>query len=240
MTHDAKPPRPLVAGPAAAGTLPPIDRATAKNVQTAVFALGCFWGVEALYSTQPGVVRVRCGYCGGTAPNPTYHDLKGYTEAVAVDFDPTQISYEKLLNLFWSRCSPTQKSWSVQYKSAVFYDGPEQEKSALASKAALARQLGAQIPIDVIPATHFYTAEDYHQHYRLRNTRELMREFSGFYPDSQDFLNSTAAARVNGYLSGFGTPAQLAAEIDTLGLSPQGQKRLTDIVASQPTESCGL
>ncbi|MGH7145368.1 MAG: peptide-methionine (S)-S-oxide reductase MsrA [Planctomycetota bacterium] len=227
-------------GMSAAQKRPPMDRAVPKKVSTAIFALGCFWGSDALYGSLPGVIRTRCGYCGGSTPDPTYHAISDYTESVEVDFDPTQITYQQLLDVFWANCNPTDHSWSRQYRSAVFFFDTAQKKAAEVSMAAEAKKLHAPIGAAIEPATYFYVAEAYHQKYRLRQTGVLMDEFSAWYPSDFDFMNSTAAARINGLLSGFGTPAQYAKEKSSLGLSPSGLKVLDEIVASHPAEGCGL
>jgi peptide-methionine (S)-S-oxide reductase len=175
------------------------------------------------------VVRTRVGYTGGKKRNPTYHSLGDHTETLQIDYDPTQISYELLLEVFWNSHNPTRRSWSSQYKAAVFYHNEDQKAAALASSAEQAAQKG-QIGTEIIPATEFYLAEDYHHKYTLRYNSELLDEFRAIYPDPGDFVNSTATARVNGYMSGYGDMAQLQAEVDSLGLSTQGCQRLLEAV----------
>jgi peptide-methionine (S)-S-oxide reductase len=142
----------------------------------ATFAAGCFWGVEATFRALPGVTTTRVGYTGGNLPNPTYKDVctdgTGHAEAVAVEFDPTKISYDKLLDVFWENHDPTQLNrqgpdWGTQYRSAIFYHSPEQESAAKASKQELekAHRYSKPIVTQIVPATTFYEAEDYHQQY---------------------------------------------------------------------------
>jgi methionine-S-sulfoxide reductase len=174
------------------------------------------------------VVRTRVGYAGGKKRNPTYHSLGDHTETLQLDFDPAQISYEELLEIFWNSHSPTRRSWSKQYKAAVFYHDETQRQLALVSKAQQAAKYAAEITTEILPATNFYLAEDYHQKYMLRYSSELLDEYRAIYPDPKDFVNSTATARVNGYVSGYGELGQLQAELDRLGLSPVGRKRLVE------------
>jgi len=174
------------------------------------------------------VIRTRVGYAGGTKKNPTYHDLGDHTESFQIDYDPEKITYEQLLDIFWNSHSPCQKSWSVQYRAAIFYADDEQKKAALASKAKRA-SLG-DVKTAIEPLGEFTLAEDYHQKYELRCDAELMKEFAAIYPDAKAFVNSTAAARVNSYIGGNGTKEQLKTEIDLLGLSEQGKKRLQTYV----------
>ena len=142
----------------------------------ATFAAGCFWGVEATFRQLPGVTSTRVGYTGGHFDNPTYKDVctdrTGHAEAVEVDFDPIKISFEKLLQVFWDNHDPTQLNrqgpdWGTQYRSAIFFHSPEQETVARASKDALEKSHRYNKPIvtQILPATTFYEAEDYHQQY---------------------------------------------------------------------------
>lgn len=179
------------------------------------------------------MVRTRVGYSGGEKKNPTYHDLGDHSESIQIDYDPTQISYEKLLEIFWASHSPTQRSWSRQYKAAVFYHNEEQKRLAVETRDREAARRKTAIATEILPANTFYRAEAYHQKYRLRQDRVLMNEFSATYPSDTDFVDSTAAARVNGYLDGYGTPESLKEELDSLGLSPAASKRLEEMVKNR-------
>ena len=143
----------------------------------ATFAAGCFWGVEAAFRKARGVVDVTVGYTGGGVRNPTYQqvcsDRTGHAEAVLVEFDPTVITYEQLLELFWSIHDPTTPNRQGpdvgrQYRSAIFYHTPEQREAAIASKeraAKVGRWAGKRIVTEIVPVQDFYRAEDYHQRY---------------------------------------------------------------------------
>jgi peptide-methionine (S)-S-oxide reductase len=142
----------------------------------ATFAAGCFWGVEATFRQLPGVLSTRVGYTGGNSANPTYQDVctdrTGHAEAVEVEYDPAKISYEQLLNVFWENHDPTQLNrqgpdWGTQYRSAIFFHSPEQESVAKTSKESLERAGRFRKPIvtQIVPASTFYEAEDYHQQY---------------------------------------------------------------------------
>ncbi|HTM38607.1 MAG TPA: peptide-methionine (S)-S-oxide reductase MsrA [Terriglobales bacterium] len=142
----------------------------------ATFAAGCFWGVEASFRQIPGVTSTRVGYTGGNSINPTYKDVctdrTGHAEAVEVEFEPSKVSYEQLLNVFWENHDPTQLNrqgpdYGTQYRSAIFFHSPEQEQSARMSKETLqkSRQFDRPIVTQIVPAVTFYEAEDYHQQY---------------------------------------------------------------------------
>lgn len=142
----------------------------------ATFGAGCFWGVEAAFRQVRGVTATAVGYEGGTLPDPTYRDVCSHTtrhaEVVEVDYDPTRVSYDELLAVFWENHDPTQLNRQGpdvgdQYRSAIFYHTPEQQAAALASKERLERAGTYHRPIvtDITPATTFYRAEEYHQQY---------------------------------------------------------------------------
>jgi hypothetical protein len=112
----------------------------------------------------------------------------------------------------------------------IFYHNEEQRRLAEKTRAAIAAQSGRKIYTDIAPASTFYPAEDYHQKFRLQQDPLLTAEYDAIYPDMKDFVNSTAVSRVNGYLGGYGSTAQLKKELDSLGLSPEGRSRLLESV----------
>lgn len=175
------------------------------------------------------MVRTRVGYAGGTKAAPTYRRIGDHTETFQIDYDPGQISYETLLKIFWDSHDPTVRVWSTQYKAAVFYHNEEQKKLAEETGAREAKRRSAKIRTEILPFTGFTMAEDYHQKYYLRSQRDLMREFSRIYPSARDFVDSTAAARVNGYVGGNGHSEDLTANLNLLGLSVEGQQTLVGI-----------
>jgi peptide-methionine (S)-S-oxide reductase len=145
---------------------------------------------------------------------------------VQVDYDPTQITYAELLDLFWQSHNPRSEAYSRQYMAAVFYHDEEQKRLALASRDRLASELGAEVYTEVLPVGEFYLAEDYHQKYNLQRYGAYYDELSATYPETEDLVDSTAAARLNGYLAGYGTREQLEVEVGQLGLSRKLQARL--------------
>jgi len=146
------------------------------GMERATFGAGCFWGVEETFRKVLGVRSTAVGYTGGTFPNPTYRDVctdtTGHAEAVQVEFDPDEISYEKLLEVFWSCHDPTTLNRQgpdigTQYRSAIFYHSPGQQAAAVESKAEMERSGRFRRPIvtEITPASEFYRAEEYHQRY---------------------------------------------------------------------------
>jgi peptide-methionine (S)-S-oxide reductase len=180
------------------------------------------------------------GYAGGTKKHPTYHSLGDHTETVEVDYDPTKISYEDLLKVFWASHHPDAAPWSRQYMNVIFFHNDAQKRLAEASKAQVEAQTGRAVQTAILPFTGFTLAEDYHQKYYLRQTPALVQELSRYYPDPGDLVNSRAAARLNGYVAGFGSPAQLKEELPELGLSAEaGQHLLASLATkSPPSELC--
>jgi len=121
-------------------------------------------------------------------------------------------------------------SWSRQYMSAVYFHSEEQKKLAVETRNREAAKSKIKIYTGIVPASEFYLAEAYHQKYLLRQRPVLMKEFNAIYPATEDFVNSTAAARINGYLSGYGTFSTLKAELNNLGLPPATSNKLLEIV----------
>lgn len=133
--------------------------------------------------------------------------------------------------MFWKMNDARMQAPSVQYRSIVFYHNDGQRDSAEKMKVQEEGRIKATIYTEIVPFTRFYLAEGYHQKYYLRGAGDIVAEYLTIYPDLKDFIGSTATARVNGYLGRYGTKAQLEKEIDSLGLSEAGRKRLLSIVA---------
>jgi peptide-methionine (S)-S-oxide reductase len=159
------------------------------------------------------------GYAGGRKNDPAYYSLGDHSEAIQIDYDPEKVSYEELLRVFWDSHDPGSQSRSRQYRNILFYHGQEQKKLALKSRERLEAKTGYKVATDIVPFESFHQAEDYHQKHALQSYPDLMKEFRVMYPVFKDFVNSTAAAHVNGFLAGYGSCETLRGEIDGLGLS---------------------
>jgi peptide-methionine (S)-S-oxide reductase len=151
-------------------------------MKKATFGAGCFWGVEETFRQIPGVIETAVGYIGGSLPNPTYEDVcsktSGHAEVVEVEYDPSVVRYEQLLDVFWSAHDPTTLNRQgpdvgTQYRSAIFYHDDEQKVLAETSKKRLDESGRFRRPIvtEITPAPAFWPAEDYHQKYLAKRGR---------------------------------------------------------------------
>jgi len=147
-----------------------------REMEKATFAAGCFWGVEAAFRKVAGVQATSVGYSGGTVVNPVYHQVcsgtTGHAEAVEIEYDPSVVSYDELLHLFWSIHDPTTLNRQgpdvgTQYRSVIFYHNDDQKTKAAASKKQLAAsgRFKKSIVTEIVPASTFFKAEEYHQRY---------------------------------------------------------------------------
>ena len=162
--------------------------------------------------------------------DPTYRNMGDHTETVQVDYDPERITYAQLLEIFWGSHQPTSRNWSRQYMNAIFYHDDEQRRLAMDSKAVVEQKIDGTVRSQVLPLRAFTMAENYHQKYILKQHAKLKSELSRVYPQHQDFVASTAVARLNGYAGGNGTRNQLSRELEILGLSDKGKQVLSEMV----------
>jgi peptide-methionine (S)-S-oxide reductase len=158
--------------PAPDGT--PAEAQDATALQTATFGAGCFWGVEIEFGNMPGVRRTSVGYLGGTLSEPSYEEVctgrTGHAEVVQIDFDPSEVSYEQLVERFFALHDPTQLNRQgpdvgTQYRSAIFFHDAEQERIAREVRERVQAGFDRPIVTEITPASAFYRAEDYHQRY---------------------------------------------------------------------------
>jgi peptide-methionine (S)-S-oxide reductase len=175
-----------------------------EGTRTAVFGFGCFWGAEKVFWQTPGVISTAVGYAGGYTPNPTYAEVcsgkTGHAEVVLVAYDPTKVSYEQLLRVFWEDHDPTQgmrqgNDMGTSYRSVIFVGNDEELRIAEASRdayqAALKKAGYGQITTEIVPAGPFYYAEDYHQQYLAKNPR-------GYCPDNSTGVSCPIGLGVSG------------------------------------------
>lgn len=174
------------------------------------------------------MVKTRVGYSGGKKESPTYHSLGDHTECFQLEYDPAQIGFAKLLEVFWAAHDPTQGPGSPQYKAILFFHDEEQKRLALESKAALEKTLGEPVLTEILPASAFWRAEDYHQKYVLRNHALVAKELRAKHTSEQAFVDDPLSAKVNAWLAGTGDLAALERDIDTFGLSKDAQTLLLE------------
>ena len=161
-----------------AADAPTATAAPPAKTETATFGMGCFWCAQALFEKFGGITHIDCGYAGGHTENPTYEDVctdqTGHAEVVRITYDPSKISYQQLLEIFWDVHDPTTLNQQgndegTQYRSIILYETPEQQKLAEASKAAEEAKLKQPVTTEIVPLKAFYRAEEYHQDYFKKN-----------------------------------------------------------------------
>ncbi|WP_277542108.1 peptide-methionine (S)-S-oxide reductase MsrA [Haloarcula laminariae] len=209
---------PLTALQVDADALPP------SRTDTATFGMGCFWGPDARFGAMPGVVRTRVGYAGGTEPEPSYYALGDHTEVVQVEYDPETVAYEDLLDVFWANHDPFGGAHKRQYRGVVLAHDEAQRAAAEASAAALEDRTGQPVGTAIESLYSFTLAEDYHQKYELRSTPVLGDELEDVYGPA--LVDSTVAARLNGFVAGHGDADRRASLLAAVELTPAALSEL--------------
>lgn len=197
--------------------------------ETALFGMGCFWGPEARFGGIPGVLRTRVGYAGGTMEHPTYRKLGDHSETIEIDFDPTRISYETLLNVFWNHHYPNRDAYKGrQYLSILRYRNEKQLQDVLRVKKETEATLGETIETEIAQFESFTPAETRHQKYYLKRYPQALEQIQAFFPHLEMLVNSTFAARLNGFVKGFGSRQELITEIEMWPITEDSQQVLID------------
>ncbi|KAJ9575903.1 hypothetical protein L9F63_007215 [Diploptera punctata] len=197
------------------------------STKKAKFAIGCFWETDAIYGAQKGVIRTRVGYTGGKKIDPTYKDLGDHTETIEIEYDPSEVTYDELLDTFWKSHDPTAKQ-TLQYSSIIFYHDAEQKALAEKSLQEQSKKTSKPIQTKILPITTFYDAEDYHQKYRLQQHPILMKAIN--LESGPKVKSSHVAAKLNGYVVGRGGVAQYDKEVKKFGLDENTVKYVRDLV----------
>lgn len=206
----------------------PLHRST--NLQTATFGMGCFWGPEARFGSLPGVIRTRVGYAGGTTPSPTYRQMGDHTETIEIDFDSAIMRYEDVLRHFWRNHYPNRDQYKGrQYLSLLRCRGDEQLGAAERVKKEMEVELGEKIETDIAPFTDFTLAEERHQKYYLKRYPKALEQLQMLYPEPSLLLNSTFAARLNGFVKGFRSKDSLLEELAGWEIGLEGRTVLLDL-----------
>lgn len=199
----------------------------------AAFALGCFWGPDALFGALDGVVRTCVGYAGGSTANPTYDAIGDHIETVWVEYDPAQVTYATLLDHFWAAHDPTRAPFKRQYQPALFPRTEAQSGQARAALTAAADRAEAAVTTKVIHDAAFYRAEAYHQKHKLRRHTELMQAVRPLYPDEEAFADAPTVALLNGYVGGHREPGRFERDCSRLGLPSDAEDVLRATVADR-------
>lgn len=171
------------------------------------------------------MVRSEVGYAGGTTPNPTYHDLEDHAEVLQLEFDPNEIRFTQLVEMFWHAHDPTRDCGRSQYRAILLCENQEQLEVAEASAKQIANRAGRPIHTEILCAP-FYAAEAYHQKWQLRRRAHLFEDVLRHYEDEPAMLRSMAATKLNAYVAGNGTREQIARDLDRLGLTEQRAREL--------------
>ncbi len=225
----------LSSGVLAQTEIPYDQKLNEVETETASFALGCFWGPDASFGALEGVVRTRVGYAGGTTENPTYKMIGDHTETIEIDYDPEQISYRELVEIFFDSHNPYNQAYSRQYASLILYNNSEQQETAEAVKEELEAEGGREIKTEIKELDRFYLAEDYHQKFRLQQ-QVAFREHYLDQMTMEEFINSPAVTKVSGYITGNGERDNIIQNIGELGLTTELQERLLEKNSIDPAE----
>lgn len=197
--------------------------------ETLIVGMGCFWGPESRFGSIPGVIRTRVGFAGGTTLNPTYKEMGDHTETVEVVFNPDRITYEDLLRVFWENHYPNRDAYKGrQYLSLLRYKDDEQFAAIQRIQPKMEAALGESIETEVGPFETFTAADERHQKYYLKRYPQALVQLETLFPDQDMLIDSTFAARLNGFVKGFGTTTALTEDIRTWPISGWSQTALID------------
>lgn len=202
-------------------------RPKAETVETATFGMGCFWGPDAMFGSLRGVLQTRVGFAGGTSPKPTYRHMGDHTETIEIDFDPSVISYEEILRTFWKNHYPNRGNYKGrQYISLLRYHGERQKEAVFRIKEEMEKQLGEPIETDISAFRDFTLAEDKHQKYYLKRYPNTLHQLDDLFSQPELLVDSTFAARLNGFVKGFGKLPLLKKEIASWNIEEENKETL--------------
>ena len=172
--------------------------------ETATFGMGCFWGHEAYFGSLPGVMRTRVGFAGGTSPLPSYRCMGDHTETIEIDFDTNLITYEDILKNFWRNHYPNRDAYKGrQYMSLLLYHSKRQLSIIEQVREEMEAELGEAIETEIKGYDQFTLAEERHQKYYLQRYPRTLEQLADWFPDIASLIDSTFAARLNGFVKGF-------------------------------------
>jgi len=205
-------------------------RPPGRSLELATFGMGCFWGPEARFGSIPGVVRTRVGFSGGVSPSPTYRQMGDHTETVQIEFDPLLFSYADVLREFWQNHYPNRDNYKGrQYISLLHYHTEQQRQTIAAVQKEMELQLGEPIETEISAFSQFTPAEEKHQKYYLKRYPKALEQTAGLYPDRKLLTDSTFAARLNGFVKGYGTKLGMLEEIAQWSIGEHEKAHLIDL-----------
>lgn len=203
------------------------------NQESITLGMGCFWSPDALFGHLPGVSRTRVGYAGGSTSNPTYRQMGDHTETVEIDFDPDIISVEDILNVFWNHHNPVNINdyKGQQYMSLLLYHDEKQRERMVEviEKRTRESHKGETLTL-IAPYEGLHLAEDHHQKYYLKRYPDAYGKLNILYPNHNDLVNSTLAARLNGLAKGYTNLERITNEIPQWPMSITNQKMMIDSI----------
>lgn len=217
-------------------TIEQIEQSLRENndaLEKATFGMGCFWSPDSRFGSLPGVIRTRVGFAGGTTDHPTYRNMGDHTEVVEIDFNPLIISYDQILIEFWNNHYPNRDEYKgKQYISLLLYHSKSQLKSIFNVKSLMEERLGEAIETEIQPIQIFTEAENRHQKYYLKRYPKALEQLVELYPIESLFTHSTFAARLNGFVKGFGSKLDFINELKTWEVPLENRDVLIDCVQS--------
>ena len=211
---------------------PIVDINAPINLKEATLAIGWFWTPEAQLGLVKGIYKTCVGYAGGNTENPTYHNIGDHTESFKVSYNEEEIIFEDLMRWYFLSPNTCARSYKTQYDSIVFYNNKEEKEIAEKIMKEYGDEYKVKYNVRLEPYKNFYLAEDYHQKYYLQLSKEINKDIRAIYPSTREFINSTAAMKLNSYLKAKGALEGLKQEIDLLGLTEDNKKILLEIVES--------
>lgn len=201
------------------------------KLETATFGMGCFWGPDARFGSLPGVVTTRTGYAGGSTVAPYYRKMGDHTETLQIEFDPEQIRYEDILREFWWNHYPNRDAYKGrQYISLLFWHSEEQRLLIDLVKKEREQHLSETVETEIRPFAGFTEAEERHQKYYLKRYPKALEQLAELYPQACVLTDSTFAARLNGFVKGFGSRQQLMDEIARWPIGQEHQALLQQVL----------
>jgi len=204
-----------------------------ENWEVATLGMGCFWGPDARFGSMAGIMRTRVGFAGGTTPTPSYRTMGDHTETIQIEYDPQVISYANILKEFWRNHYPNRDNYKGrQYISLVHYHTDLQRQAIEAIRKEMETELGESIETEISLFSQFTLAEERHQKYYLKRYPKALDQLAALYPNKEMLVDSTFAARLNGFVKGFGTKDSLQKEINQWSIGETEKAFLTKLFLS--------